>query len=58
MTAAAICKPLGTVVLKTTCAAGSDNFNTASFVIKEITILGSRYVNLSKCLMPEYASTE
>mmetsp|Transcript_21704 Transcript_21704/g.67977 ORF Transcript_21704/g.67977 Transcript_21704/m.67977 type:complete len:348 (-) Transcript_21704:6-1049(-) len=36
-----LCRPLGTLVLKSTCAAGAD-FNTAPFVIDELRILGSR----------------
>ncbi|XP_013417897.1 uncharacterized protein LOC106178995 [Lingula anatina] len=35
-------RPLGTVVLKTTCAMDSAGFNTATFVIKEVKIIGSR----------------
>ncbi len=36
-----LCRPMGTLVLKSTCAAGSD-FNTAPFVIDEIRVAGSR----------------
>ncbi|KAL3766575.1 hypothetical protein ACHAW5_003878 [Stephanodiscus triporus] len=36
-----LCRPLGTLVLKSTCAAGSD-FNTAPFVVDEIRMVGSR----------------
>ena len=40
-TAQALCRPLGTLVLKSTCAAGTD-FNTAPFVVDELKIIGSR----------------
>ena len=50
--AGSITKPLGTVILKTTCAAGSEKFNTASFVVKEITIVGSRSVRRHAEIMP------
>jgi threonine dehydrogenase-like Zn-dependent dehydrogenase len=40
-TAAGLCCPLGTVVLKSTCACG-DRFNPAPFVIDELRIVGSR----------------
>lgn len=36
-----LCRPMGTLVLKSTCAAGSD-FNTAPFVIDELKVVGSR----------------
>ncbi|KAJ8609553.1 hypothetical protein CTAYLR_006028 [Chrysophaeum taylorii] len=36
-----LCKPLGTICLKSTCAAGAD-FNTAPFVIDELRVIGSR----------------
>eukprot|EP00041_Stephanoeca_diplocostata_P013617 m.238991 g.238991 ORF g.238991 m.238991 type:complete len:91 (-) comp19404_c0_seq3:328-600(-) len=36
-----MCRPLGTLVLKSTCAAGA-SFNTAPFVIDELKIVGSR----------------
>ena len=36
-----LCRPLGTLVLKTTCALGS-SFNTAPFVIHELRVVGSR----------------
>ena len=39
--ARALCRPLGTLVLKSTCAAGAD-FNTAPFVVDELRIMGSR----------------
>ena len=39
--ARALCRPLGTLVLKSTCAAGTD-FNTAPFVVDELKIIGSR----------------
>ncbi|XP_071129686.1 2-deoxy-scyllo-inosamine dehydrogenase-like [Mytilus edulis] len=37
-----ITRPLGTVVLKTTCASGGTEFNTSPFVVKEIKLIGSR----------------
>lgn len=40
-TAKSLCKPLGTIVLKSTCAAPAD-FNTAPFVVDEVTVKGSR----------------
>ena len=39
--ARALCRPLGTLVLKSTCAAGTD-FNTAMYVVDELKIVGSR----------------
>mmetsp|Transcript_28511 Transcript_28511/g.37296 ORF Transcript_28511/g.37296 Transcript_28511/m.37296 type:complete len:352 (+) Transcript_28511:71-1126(+) len=36
-----LCKPLGTIVLKSTCAAAA-GFNTAIFVIDELRVIGSR----------------
>ncbi len=39
--ARSLCRPLGTLVLKSTCAAGTD-FNTAPFVVDELKIIGSR----------------
>lgn len=42
MFTAEITRPLGTVVLKTTCAAGDTEFNTSPFVVKEIKLIGSR----------------
>ena len=40
----------GTIVLKSTCAAGSREFNTATFVVKEINIVGSRCGNFRMAL--------
>ena len=37
-----ICKPLGKVILKTTCAGGVEGFQSSLFVIKEITVIGLR----------------
>ena len=42
-------RPMGTIVLKTTCASGAD-FNTAPFVIDELTIIGSRCGPFDKAL--------
>lgn len=36
-----LCRPLGTLVLKSTCAAGTA-FNTAPFVVDELKVIGSR----------------
>ena len=48
MLAAGVTRPLGTIVLKTTCAVGHDStFNAAPFVVKEIVIVGSRCGNFS-----------
>ena len=44
-----ITRPLGTIVLKTTCAAGP-GFNTAPYVVKELTIVGSRCGNYTMAL--------
>lgn len=40
--AAGLCRPMGTLVLKSTCAAGSEQFNAAPFVIDELRVVGSR----------------
>ena len=45
MLAASITRPLGTIILKTTCAADATSFNTAPFVVKELRIVGSRCGN-------------
>ena len=50
MIASSITKPMGTVVLKTTTASDLSNFNSASFVIKEQRIVGSRCGNFSMAL--------
>lgn len=42
--AAGLCRPMGTLVLKSTCAAG-EKFNAAPFVIDELKVVG-RYVSL------------
>ncbi|CAB9530041.1 L-threonine 3-dehydrogenase [Seminavis robusta] len=39
--AAGLCRPMGTLVLKSTCAAG-EHFNAAPFVIDELKVIGSR----------------
>eukprot|EP00545_Synedropsis_sp_CCMP1620_P012136 CAMPEP_0119017892 /NCGR_PEP_ID=MMETSP1176-20130426/17987_1 /TAXON_ID=265551 /ORGANISM="Synedropsis recta cf, Strain CCMP1620" /LENGTH=370 /DNA_ID=CAMNT_0006971743 /DNA_START=44 /DNA_END=1156 /DNA_ORIENTATION=+ len=39
--AAGLCRPMGTLVLKSTCAAGKE-FNAAPFVIDELRVVGSR----------------
>ena len=50
MQAADLTRPLGTIVLKTTCAADNSSFNTAPFVVKEIALLGSRCGNFKMAL--------
>jgi threonine dehydrogenase-like Zn-dependent dehydrogenase len=47
--AAKLCKPMGTVVLKSTCASGS-TFNAAPFVIDELQVVGSRCGPIDKAL--------
>ena len=44
-----LCRPMGTVVLKSTCAAG-EQFNAAPFVIHELRIVGSRCGPIDKAL--------
>ena len=39
--ASGLCRPMGTVVIKSTCAAG-EKFNAAPFVIDELKVIGSR----------------
>ena len=50
MMAAKITRPLGTIVLKTTCATSASDFNTAPFVVKELNIIGSRCGNFPMAL--------
>lgn len=47
--AAGMCRPMGTLVLKSTCAAG-EQFNAAPFVIDELRIVGSRCGPIDKAL--------
>jgi threonine dehydrogenase-like Zn-dependent dehydrogenase len=47
--AAALCRPMGTVVLKSTCSAG-EKFNAAPFVIDELKVIGSRCGPLDQAL--------
>uniref|UniRef100_A0A7S1Y2C0 Uncharacterized protein n=1 Tax=Grammatophora oceanica TaxID=210454 RepID=A0A7S1Y2C0_9STRA len=47
--AAGLCRPMGTVVLKSTCAAG-EQFNAAPFVIDELRVIGSRCGPIDKAL--------
>jgi threonine dehydrogenase-like Zn-dependent dehydrogenase len=47
--AAGLCRPMGTLILKSTCAAG-EKFNAAPFVIDEITVIGSRCGPIEKAL--------
>ena len=47
--ASELCRPMGTLVLKSTCAAG-EPFNAAPFVIHELKIVGSRCGPIDKAL--------
>ena len=47
--AAGLCRPMGTLVLKSTCAAG-EKFNAAPFVIDELHVVGSRCGPIDKAL--------
>ena len=47
--AAGLCRPMGTLVLKSTCAAG-DQFNAAPFVIDELKVIGSRCGPIDRAL--------
>ena len=47
--AAGLCRPMGTLVLKSTCAAG-EQFNAAPFVIDELRVVGSRCGPIDKAL--------
>uniref|UniRef100_A0A7S1D6F2 Uncharacterized protein n=1 Tax=Cyclophora tenuis TaxID=216820 RepID=A0A7S1D6F2_CYCTE len=47
--AAGLCRPMGTLVLKSTCAAG-EQFNAAPFVIDELKVVGSRCGPIEKAL--------
>ena len=47
--AAGLCRPMGTLVLKSTCAAG-EKFNAAPFVIDELKVVGSRCGPIDKAL--------
>ncbi|KAL7549233.1 hypothetical protein ACHAWF_012504 [Thalassiosira exigua] len=40
--AMSLCRPMGTLVLKSTCAAGVKGFHSAPIVIDELTVVGSR----------------
>mmetsp|Transcript_5667 Transcript_5667/g.8218 ORF Transcript_5667/g.8218 Transcript_5667/m.8218 type:complete len:445 (-) Transcript_5667:17-1351(-) len=50
--AASLCKPMGTLVLKSTCAVSQADggFNAAPFVIKELNVVGSRCGPIDKAL--------
>ena len=47
--AAGLCRPMGKLVLKSTCAAG-EQFNAAPFVIDELHVIGSRCGPINKAL--------
>jgi len=47
--ASGMCRPMGTLVLKSTCAAG-EHFNAAPFVIDELRVVGSRCGPIDKAL--------
>jgi len=42
MFAANCCEPLGSIVLKSTCAAAANTFDSTPFVVKELNVIGSR----------------
>lgn len=48
--AAGMCRPMGTLVLKSTCAAGVEQFNAAPFVIDELRVVGSRCGPIDRAL--------
>ena len=48
--AAGLCRPMGTLVLKSTCASGAHAFNAAPFVIDELTVVGSRCGPIDRAL--------
>ena len=48
--AASLCRPMGKLVLKSTCASGSEQFNAAPFVIDELQVVGSRCGPIDKAL--------
>ena len=50
MLAESLTRPLGTIVLKTTCAVNDPHFNMAPLVIKEMTLVGSRCGNFPMAL--------
>ena len=50
MMASSFTRPLGTVVLKSTCASGDKEFNSAPFVVKELKVIGSRCGNFPMAL--------
>jgi len=45
-----LCRPMGTLVLKSTCAAGVKGFHSAPIVIDELTVVGSRCGPIDKAL--------
>ena len=48
--AAGMCRPMGTLVLKSTCASGVEQFNAAPFVIDELRVVGSRCGPIDRAL--------
>eukprot|EP00533_Pseudo-nitzschia_delicatissima_P005633 CAMPEP_0116100500 /NCGR_PEP_ID=MMETSP0327-20121206/12322_1 /TAXON_ID=44447 /ORGANISM="Pseudo-nitzschia delicatissima, Strain B596" /LENGTH=432 /DNA_ID=CAMNT_0003592423 /DNA_START=42 /DNA_END=1340 /DNA_ORIENTATION=- len=48
--AAGMCRPMGTLVLKSTCASGLEQFNAAPFVIDELRVVGSRCGPIDRAL--------
>lgn len=48
--AAGMCRPMGTLVLKSTCASGLEQFNAAPFVIDELRVIGSRCGPIDRAL--------
>ena len=45
-----LCRPMGTLVLKSTCAAGVKGFHSAPIVIDELTVVGSRCGPIDRAL--------
>jgi threonine dehydrogenase-like Zn-dependent dehydrogenase len=48
--AMSLCRPMGRLILKSTCAAGVQGFNSAPIVIDEIQVVGSRCGPIDKAL--------
>ena len=45
-----LCRPMGTLVLKSTCAAGVSGFHSAPIVIDELMVVGSRCGPIDRAL--------
>ena len=48
--AMSLCRPMGRLVLKSTCAAGTSGFNSAPIVVDELQVVGSRCGPIDKAL--------